>query len=125
VDELDAVDRLVADRARILLQLREAPQPHQHTTAGNARVTEADPVDHQRETTDDNGAGVAISSAVFSVSEAGSLCSIGTLLAFIIVSAGILALRVRGANPPRRFTTPWVWFVVSRQIRVTNLSGRN
>ncbi len=40
------------------------------------------------------GIGVAFFSAVFTVREAGSLCSIGTLLAFVIVSAGILPLRV-------------------------------
>src|SRR5213596_301870 len=57
------------------------------------------------------GVGVAIFSAIFSVRDAGSLCSIGTLLAFVIVSVGILVLRVREPNLPRRFTTPWVWFV--------------
>jgi APA family basic amino acid/polyamine antiporter len=57
------------------------------------------------------GVGVAIFSAIFSVRDAGSLCSIGTLLAFVIVSVGILVLRVREPNLPRKFTTPWVWFV--------------
>jgi basic amino acid/polyamine antiporter, APA family len=57
------------------------------------------------------GVGVAFFSAVFTVREAGSLCSIGTLLAFVIVSAGILMLRIREPNLPRRFTTPAVWFV--------------
>jgi APA family basic amino acid/polyamine antiporter len=57
------------------------------------------------------GLGVAFFSAVFTVREAGSLCSIGTLLAFVIVSVGILVLRVREPNLPRRFKTPWVWFV--------------
>ncbi len=57
------------------------------------------------------GVGVAIFSALFTVREAGSLCSIGTLLAFVIVSVGILVLRVREPKLPRRFTTPWVWFV--------------
>ena len=57
------------------------------------------------------GLGVAFFSAVFTVREAGSLCSIGTLLAFVIVSAGVLVLRVREPNLPRRFTTPFVWFV--------------
>src|SRR6266513_1524475 len=57
------------------------------------------------------GVGVAIFSAVFNVREAGSLCSIGTLLAFVIVSVGILVLRVREPNLPRRFITPMVWFV--------------
>ena len=57
------------------------------------------------------GLGVAFFSAVFTVREAGSLCSIGTLLAFVIVSVGILVLRVREPNLPRKFTTPFVWFV--------------
>jgi APA family basic amino acid/polyamine antiporter len=54
---------------------------------------------------------VAFFSAVFTVREAGSLCSIGTLLAFVIVSVGILVLRVREPELPRKFTTPAVWFV--------------
>jgi APA family basic amino acid/polyamine antiporter len=54
---------------------------------------------------------VAFFSAVFTVREAGSLCSIGTLLAFVIVSAGILVLRVREPNLHRTFKTPFVWFV--------------
>jgi basic amino acid/polyamine antiporter, APA family len=57
------------------------------------------------------GIGVAIASALFTVREAGSLCSIGTLLAFVIVSIGVLVLRVREPNLQRRFATPWVWFV--------------
>lgn len=57
------------------------------------------------------GLGVAFFSALFTVREAGSLCSIGTLLAFVIVSIGVLVLRVREPNLPRRFTTPAVWFV--------------
>src|ERR1041385_3969885 len=57
------------------------------------------------------GIGVAFFSAVFTVREAGSLCSIGTLLAFVIVSVGILVLRIREPNLPRRFKTPAVWFV--------------
>jgi APA family basic amino acid/polyamine antiporter len=57
------------------------------------------------------GVGVAFFSAVFTVREAGSLVSIGTLLAFVIVSVGILVLRVREPNLPRTFSTPAVWFV--------------
>ncbi|MBI4323899.1 MAG: amino acid permease [Chloroflexi bacterium] len=57
------------------------------------------------------GVGVAFFSAVFTVREAGSLCSIGTLLAFVIVSVGVVVLRVREPNLPRSFKTPWVWFV--------------
>jgi basic amino acid/polyamine antiporter, APA family len=54
---------------------------------------------------------VAIFSAIFTVREAGSLVSIGTLLAFVIVSIGVLVLRIREPNMPRAFKTPAVWLV--------------
>ena len=57
------------------------------------------------------GFAVMVPAALFTVREAGSLVSIGTLLAFVIVSAGVLVLRVREPNLPRTFKTPWVWFV--------------
>jgi APA family basic amino acid/polyamine antiporter len=57
------------------------------------------------------GVVVAIFSAVFTVREAGSLVSIGTLLAFVIVSVGVLVLRIREPNLPRVFKTPAVWLV--------------
>jgi basic amino acid/polyamine antiporter, APA family len=57
------------------------------------------------------GVFVAFFAAVFTVREAGSLCSIGTLLAFVIVSIGVLVLRVREPDLPRKFRAPWVWFV--------------
>jgi APA family basic amino acid/polyamine antiporter len=57
------------------------------------------------------GVGVAIVSAFLTVREAGSLVSIGTLLAFVIVSIGIMVLRVREPNLPRAFKTP-VWWLV-------------
>jgi len=57
------------------------------------------------------GVAVAIVSALLTVREAGSLVSIGTLLAFVIVSVGILFLRVREPNLPRPFATPAVWAV--------------
>ena len=57
------------------------------------------------------GVAVMIPSALFTVREAGSLVSIGTLLAFVIVSLGVLTLRIREPNLPRTFKTPWVWFV--------------
>jgi APA family basic amino acid/polyamine antiporter len=58
------------------------------------------------------GIGVAIFSALLTVREAGSLVSIGTLLAFVIVSIGIMVLRVREPNLPRAFKTP-VWWLVA------------
>jgi len=62
-------------------------------------------------TTIATGLVVSFFAAVFTVREAGSLCSIGTLLAFVIVSVGILVLRVREPDLPRKFKAPWVWFV--------------
>ena len=56
------------------------------------------------------GVGVAIFSAILTVREAGSLVSIGTLLAFVIVSVGILVLRVREPGLPRPFKAPVIWF---------------
>jgi APA family basic amino acid/polyamine antiporter len=54
---------------------------------------------------------VAFFAAVFTVREAGSLCSIGTLLAFVIVSVGILVLRVRHPELKAQFRAPAIWFV--------------
>jgi basic amino acid/polyamine antiporter, APA family len=57
------------------------------------------------------GVFVAFFSAVFTVREAGSLCSIGTLLAFVIVAVAVMVLRVREPELPRAFKTPFIWFV--------------
>jgi basic amino acid/polyamine antiporter, APA family len=54
---------------------------------------------------------VAIFGGVLPVGDAGDLCNIGTLLAFVIVSIGVLVLRVREPNLVRRFKTPLVWIV--------------
>jgi APA family basic amino acid/polyamine antiporter len=54
---------------------------------------------------------VAIFGGILPVGDAGDLCNIGTLLAFVIVSIGVLVLRVREPNLPRRFKTPLVWVV--------------
>jgi APA family basic amino acid/polyamine antiporter len=57
------------------------------------------------------GIGVAFFAAILPIRDAASLVSIGTLLAFVIVSIGILVLRVREPSLPRAFKTPLVWFV--------------
>lgn len=54
---------------------------------------------------------VAFFAAVFTVREAGSLCSIGTLLAFVIVSVGILVLRKQDPELKPAFRAPAIWFV--------------
>ena len=56
------------------------------------------------------GVAVAIPAGFLSVREAASLVSIGTLLAFVIVCAAVMILRVREPNLHRPFKTPWVWF---------------
>ena len=57
------------------------------------------------------GIAVAIPAGFLSVREAGSLVSIGTLLAFAIVSAGVLVLRIREPGLKRPFRAPFIWFV--------------
>jgi len=57
------------------------------------------------------GVVVAFFGAVLPVEDAGNLCNIGTLLAFVIVSIGVLVLRIREPGLERRFKTPWIWFV--------------
>ncbi|HUB86953.1 MAG TPA: amino acid permease [Verrucomicrobiae bacterium] len=57
------------------------------------------------------GVVVAFFAAVLPVRDAGNLCNIGTLLAFVIVSLGVLVLRMREPGLERKFRTPWIWFV--------------
>jgi len=57
------------------------------------------------------GIAVSICGAIFTVSDAGNLCNIGTLLAFVIVSVGVLVLRIREPDLPRKFKTPYVKIV--------------
>src|SRR5205809_1779528 len=57
------------------------------------------------------GVAVAFVASLLTVREASSLVSIGTLLAFVIVSIGVVFLRVREPNLPRPFKTPAVWLV--------------
>jgi APA family basic amino acid/polyamine antiporter len=57
------------------------------------------------------GVVVAFFAAILPIRDAASLVSIGTLLAFVIVSIGVLFLRVREPELPRRFKAPLVWFV--------------
>jgi len=75
------------------------------------------------------GVVVAFFSAILPIRDAASLVSIGTLLAFVIVSIGILVLRQREPNLPRVFRTPAVWLVaplgaLSALYLMVSLSGR-
>ncbi len=57
------------------------------------------------------GIAVAFFAAILPIRDAASLVSIGTLLAFVIVSIGIVVLRVREPELPRAFRTPAYWIV--------------
>ena len=67
------------------------------------------------------GAGifVAVFAALVDISILGHLVSIGTLLAFVIVCAGVLVLRYRHPELRRPFRTPGVPFVPARGILVS------
>jgi APA family basic amino acid/polyamine antiporter len=54
---------------------------------------------------------VALFAALLPISILGELVSIGTLLAFVIVCAGVWALRRKDPHQARPFKTPWVPFV--------------
>ncbi len=53
----------------------------------------------------------AVFAGLFPIGLLGELVSIGTLLAFVIVSIGLLILRRKEPNAPRKFRTPWVPFI--------------
>src|SRR5947208_2120417 len=53
---------------------------------------------------------VALAGALTPIDVLGQMVSIGTLLAFIIVCAGVWVLRARGTEVKRAFVTPWVPF---------------
>jgi APA family basic amino acid/polyamine antiporter len=57
------------------------------------------------------GAFCALGAGVLPLDILGELVSIGTLAAFVIVCAGIVALRVQRPNVKRPFRTPLVWIV--------------
>jgi basic amino acid/polyamine antiporter, APA family len=54
---------------------------------------------------------VAVFAALIPIAVLGELVSIGTLLAFVIVCAGVWILRRRRPDMARPFTCPWVPFV--------------
>ncbi|MGD0840007.1 MAG: amino acid permease [Candidatus Acidiferrales bacterium] len=64
---------------------------------------------------------VATFASLIPVGTLGELVSIGTLLAFVIVCAGVWELRVREPDIPRHFRTPWVPFVPIMGILVSGL----
>jgi APA family basic amino acid/polyamine antiporter len=64
---------------------------------------------------------VAVFAGLIPIGVLGELVSIGTLLAFVIVSAGVWVLRRRRPDLPRPFRTPWVPLVPILGILVSGL----
>jgi basic amino acid/polyamine antiporter, APA family len=54
---------------------------------------------------------IALVAGLTPIGTLGQLVSIGTLLAFVLVSLGVIVLRRTAPNWPRPFRTPWVPFV--------------
>src|SRR5579864_648793 len=67
------------------------------------------------------GVVVATVAALTPINVLGSLVSIGTLLAFVIVCAGVWILRARGTDVPRAFVAPWIPFTPIMGIVVSLL----
>jgi APA family basic amino acid/polyamine antiporter len=67
------------------------------------------------------GVFVATMAGIFPIGILGQLVSIGTLLAFVIVCAGVLVLRRVQPDVPRPFRTPWVPFVPIAGIAICGL----
>jgi basic amino acid/polyamine antiporter, APA family len=67
------------------------------------------------------GVFVAIFASVIPISILGELVSIGTLLAFVIVCAGVWTIRRTNPELPRPFKTPWVPFVPIMGILISLL----
>jgi APA family basic amino acid/polyamine antiporter len=55
------------------------------------------------------GLGIALLAAVFPLNVLGDLTSMGTLVAFCAVCAGVIILRYTAPELPRTFRVPWVW----------------
>jgi len=68
---------------------------------------------------------VAFFAALIPISILGELVSIGTLLAFVIVCAGVWALRRKNPDQPRPFRTPWVPFtpIVGMVVSLLMMAG--
>jgi APA family basic amino acid/polyamine antiporter len=64
------------------------------------------------------GVCVALAGGLIPISIVGQLVSIGTLLAFVIVSASVMVMRKAHPEIPRPFRTPLVWLVAPLSIVV-------
>jgi APA family basic amino acid/polyamine antiporter len=67
------------------------------------------------------GVCVALVASLTPINVMSELVSMGTLLAFVIVCAGVWILRRRGTEVPRSFVTPWIPFTPIMGIAVSLL----
>jgi APA family basic amino acid/polyamine antiporter len=67
------------------------------------------------------GGVVATVAALTPINVLSELVSIGTLLAFVIVCAGVWLMRVRKTEVPRAFVAPWIPFTPIMGITVSLL----
>jgi APA family basic amino acid/polyamine antiporter len=67
------------------------------------------------------GLGIAVFAGVTPIRIVGEMTSIGTLLAFVMVSAGVLVLRKRQPDAPRAFRVPFAPFVCTAGIVVCSV----
>jgi APA family basic amino acid/polyamine antiporter len=75
------------------------------------------------------GVFVAVGASFLNITEMIDLTNIGTQFAFILVCAGVLALRLTDPDRPRTFRTPFVWLIaplgiISSFIFMAALPGR-
>ena len=70
------------------------------------------------------GIAVGIATGVLPLQLLGQLVNIGTLLAFVLVCAGVLILRKSRPDLDRPFRTPWVPFVPIMGISAVSVSWR-
>ncbi|OON70325.1 amino acid permease [Hymenobacter sp. CRA2] len=54
------------------------------------------------------GAFISLFAGLVPIKVVGEMCSIGTLLAFVMVCVGVLIMRKKEPDAPRAFRTPWV-----------------
>jgi len=62
------------------------------------------------------GTGIALLAAIFPLDLLADLTSMGTLIAFVAVCAGVLILRYTAPDLPRLFRVPWAWFICSAGV---------
>jgi APA family basic amino acid/polyamine antiporter len=59
---------------------------------------------------------IAILAAIFPLDLLANLTSMGTLIAFVAVCAGVLILRYTSPELPRSFRVPWAWVICSAGV---------